>query len=123
MKQAALDFVRYLRANGLTFFRDVSPCWKDKVYYWVKCGDACVCYIAINDPQEPEHAWTVWSEDSPIYEKAPTDEAIRRTGLQYINHCSRCGSCGGGKEKTIFGESYSSICGCTFRIDNAATDF
>ncbi|MBQ8402712.1 MAG: hypothetical protein IJX14_12380 [Clostridia bacterium] len=121
MRQTALDFIAYLREMGLTFYRDTSPCWKDKIYYWVKCGDACVCFIAIKDPDEPENHWTVWSDDSDAYEDASVAEELRETGWRYVDHCGNCGSCGGGKQKVIFGKKFDGVCGCTFRIDNAGT--
>ena len=119
MKQTALDFVKHLRKNGLTFYRDNCDCWKDKIYYWVKLGDECVCFIAIADPDEPNNLWTVWSDDCKAYEDAPVSDEIKNVGWQYVDHCGNCGSCGGGKEKIIFGKSFPRVCGCTFRIDNA----
>lgn len=59
MNQTALVFVKHLRKNGLTFYRDTCDCWKDKIYYWVKLGNECVCFIAIADPDEPDNLWTV----------------------------------------------------------------
>ena len=46
-------------------------------------------------------------------------DEIKNVGWQYVDHCGNCGSCGGGKEKIIFGKSFPRVCGCTFRIDNA----
>lgn len=121
-KKAALEFVKYLKANELTFYKDTCECWKDKVYYWVKLGDECVCFIAIKDPHEPNNFWTVWSNDSSAYEDASISDEIKNIGWQYVDHCGNCGSCDGGKEKVIFGKSFPQVCGCTFRIDNAAQE-
>ena len=117
MKQTAMDFVKQLRKNGLTFYRDTCDCWKDKIYYWVKFGNECVCFIAIADPDEPDNLWTVWSDDCKAYEDASVSDEIKNVGWQYVDHCGNCGSCGG--EKIIFGKSFPRVCGCTFRIDNA----
>ena len=103
MKQTAMDFVKHLRKNDLTFYRDTCGCWKDKIYY----------------PDEPNNLWTVWSDDSSTYEDASVSDEIKNVGWQYVDHCGNCGSCGGGKEKVIFGRRFPSVCGCTFRIDNA----
>ena len=119
MKQTAMDFVKHLRKNGLTFYRDTCDCWKDKIYYWVKLGNECVCFIAIADPDEPDNLWTVWSDDCKAYADASVSDEIKNVGWQYVDHCGNCGSCGGGKEKVIFGRRFPSVCGCTFRIDNA----
>ena len=101
MKQNAIDFVKHLRKNDLTFYRDTCDCWKDKIYYWVKLGNECVCFIAIADPDEPDNLWTVWSDDSSAYKNASVSDEIKNIGWQYVNHCGSCGSCGGGKKKSF----------------------
>lgn len=119
MKQTAMDFVKHLRKNGLTFYRDTCDCWKNKIYYWVKLGNECVCFIAIKDPDEPDNLWTVWSDNSKAYEDVAVSDEIKNFGWKYVDYCGNCGSCGGGKEKVIFGKRFPRVCGCTFRIDNA----
>lgn len=121
-KITALELVEFLRDNELTFYKDTCDCWKDKIYYWVKLGDECVCFIAIKDPDEPDNLWTIWSDDSFAYEDASISDEIKNVGWQYVDHCGNCGSCGGGKEKIIFGKSFPRVCGCTFRIDNATQE-
>lgn len=122
MRQTALDFIEYLKAKGLTFYRDTCDCWKDKIYYWVKRNEECVCFIVIKDPDEPENFWTIWSDDSPAYEDVSVVDDIKKIGWKYVDHCGNCGSCGGGKEKIIFGKRFPRVCGCTFRIDNAVQE-
>ena len=100
-KQTALVFVEYLKENGLTFYRDTCDCWKDKIYYWVKLGNECVCFIAIADPDEPNNLWTVWSDDCKAYEDASVSDQIKNVGSQYVDHCGNCGSCGVGKKKSF----------------------
>lgn len=119
MKKTALELVEYLKANGLTFYKDICEYWKDKIYYWVKLGDECVCFIAIKDPDEPDNLWTIWSDDSSAYEDASIRDEIKNIGWKYVDYCGNCGSCGGGKEKIIFGQRFLRVCRCTFRIDNA----
>ena len=121
-KRTALELVEFLRDNELTFYKDTCDCWKDKIYYWVKLGDECVCFIAIKDPDEPDNLWTIWSDDSSAYEDASISDEIKNIGWRYVDHCGNCGSCGGGKEKNIFGKSFPRVCGCTFRIDNATQE-
>ena len=122
MKKTALTFVEYLKANELTLYQDTCGCLKDKIYYRVKLGDECVCFIAVKDPDEPDNLWTVWSDDSSAYENASVSDEIKNVGWQYVDHCGNCGSCSGGKEKVIFGKSFPRVCGCTFRIDNATQE-
>lgn len=119
MKQTALDFVSYLKKNGLTFYRDTCDCWKEKIYYWVKFGEECVCFIAIKDPDEPENFWTVWSDECAAYESKTVGDDVKVVGWSHVDFCGNCGSCGGGREKVIFGRRFPGVCGCTFRIDNA----
>lgn len=121
MQQAALDFVQFLRANNMVFIKD-NGYWKDKIYYSVKYNESYVCFIAVNDPDEPENQWTVWSDDCAAYADSDVDDSIKQKAWQYVDSCCSCGSCGGGKQKNIFGRYFESVCGCTFRIDNANTD-
>lgn len=118
-QKTALKFVKYLHQNSLTLVRD-SKYWKDKIYYHVKLSDQCICFIAIKDPDEPENRWTVWSDDisSDFLENYPIKEKLKETAWKYIDFCDSCGSCGGGRNKKIFGRTFENVCGCTFRIDN-----
>ena len=122
LKQVALDYVAFLRKNNVEFYRDICDCWKDKIYYWVKLNDECICFIAIKDPDEPENLWTIWSDDCNSYEADILEDDIKRVGWEHIDFCGHCGSCDGGKQKTVFGKVFNDVCGCTFRIDNPATN-
>ena len=62
-QEIALDFNEFLKENNLIFYKDNCDCWKNKIYYWVKLDDECVCFIAIKDPDEKDNHWTVWSDD------------------------------------------------------------
>lgn len=75
-------------------------------------------FIAIKDPDEPKNLWTVWSDDSKAYEASDVEEEIKNIAWNYVDHCGKCGSCGGGKHKVVFGKHFDSVCGCTFRVDN-----
>jgi len=119
MQKTALAFIDYLYEKKLIFHKDDSDCWKHKDYYWVLKNEECVCYIAIMDQDEPENAWTVWSDESSEYENADVSDEIRNIGWKHIDFCGKCGSCSGGKEKIVFGKRFPRVCGCTFRIDNA----
>lgn len=119
-QEVALEFVHFLKENQFSFFNDNGAYWKDKLYYWVKHKDICVCFIAIKNPDEECNHWTVWSEDmdSEWMETDSVDEEVKATAWQYVDHCGQCGSCGGGRRKAIFGKEFDDVCGCTFRIDN-----
>lgn len=123
-REIALKFVRFLEDKNLTFHKDNCDCWKDKIYYWVKLEDKCVCFIAVNDPDEADNRWTVWSDDmgSERLEKSPYAAEINETAWKHVDHCGNCGSCGGGRHKVIFGKEFNDVCCCTFRIDNPDSD-
>lgn len=117
-KQVALDFIAFLRKNKVEFYKDDNGYWKDKLYFWVKLGEACLCFIAINNPDEPENLWTVWSDDCRAYEADISEENIKHVAWKYIDFCVHCGSCSGGRQKIVFGKVFEDVCGCTFRVDN-----
>lgn len=118
-QEIALDFVRHLHKMKLDFVRDRGY-WKNKIYYLIKLDDQCVCFIAIKDPDEKDNRWTVWSDDmdSSFLEKYPLEKSLRETAWEHVDLCGACGSCGGGRHKTIFGKTFEKVCGCTFRFDN-----
>lgn len=120
-KAVALDYVAFLRANDVEFYKDNSPCWKEKIYYWLKFKDKFVGYISVKDPDEPENLWTVWSDDNKAFETENVDLKIKEEAEKHIDFCCNCGSCAGGKSKTVFGKKFNGVCGCTFRIDNPNT--
>ena len=62
-QNTAIEFVSFLKDNHLTFYKDNCDYWRDKIYYWVKSGDECVCFISIKNPEEKDNHWTVWSAD------------------------------------------------------------
>lgn len=123
-QEVALEFVRFLKENHLGFYKDNGAYWKDKIYYWVKQGDGCVCFIAIKNPDEERNHWTVWSDDmgSEWLETASVDDEVKEAAWRHVDHCGHCGSCSGGKHKVIFGKEFDDVCGCTFRIDNPKYD-
>ena len=119
MRETALKFTAFLKSHGLMFHRDRSGDWAEKIYYWARSDKNCVCFIAVKDPDEPENAWTVWSDDSAAYEAPLGDAETSEIGLKYVTRCEKCGACGGGRVKTVFGKRISGVCMCTFRVDNA----
>lgn len=119
MKQAAIMFIEYLSESKLTFYKDNCDYWKDKIYYWIKLNEQCVCFIAVKDPNEPHNQWTVWSENSKAYEDEIVPQDIKAVAWEHIDFCRNCCSCDGGKQKVVFGKIFENVCGCTFRVDNA----
>lgn len=117
-KSIALDFVSFLRENDIEFYKDNGTSWKDKIYYHLKFNGKFVGFIALKNPDEPENMWTVWSDDCKAFEYGNIDDKIKETAYKHIDFCGKCGSCGGGRKKIIFGKEFNKVCGCTFRTDN-----
>ncbi len=119
-QNTAIEFVSFLKDNHLTFYKDNCSYWRDKIYYWVKSGDECVCFISIKNPEEKDNHWTVWSADMGTegLKEPGVDDETKELAWKYVDHCGHCGSCGGGRHKVIFGKEFNDVCGCTFRIDN-----
>ncbi|MBQ8555214.1 MAG: hypothetical protein IJ438_04985 [Clostridia bacterium] len=119
-QRVALHYVAFLEENGITFHKDNCDYWKNKIYYWCKYHNDCVCFIAIKNPDEPQNVWTVWSDDmkSEWLESSDVDDQIKELAWKHIDHCGHCGSCGGGQRKVVFGREFKAVCGCTFRVDN-----
>lgn len=118
-KEIALDFVDFLKSQGCEFIKD-NGYWKDKIYFLVKFCDKYVCFIAIKDPDEPHNRWTVWSDDmdSDFLSAHENDDTLKKSAWEHVDLCGKCGSCGGGRKKIIFGKTFDNVCGCTFRFDN-----
>lgn len=117
-KRVASEFVAFLRARNVEFYQDLGSAWKDKIYYWVKQGEECLCFLAFQDPDEPENQWTVWSDECDSYAAEIPEDEIRNIAWRHIDFCGHCGSCKGGTQKTVFGRTFDRVCGCTFRVDN-----
>lgn len=75
----------------------------DKIHYWIKYKNQCVCFIAIKDPDEPDNRWAVWSDDicSEYLNDNSIDESLKQLVLRNVDECGYCGSCGGGQPKVI----------------------
>ena len=119
-QKIALEFTSFLKDKNLTFHKDNCERWKNKIYYWVKSEDKCVCFISIKDPDEANNHWTIWSDDMSdgLLTETAINDNLKEIAWKYVDRCGYCGSCGGGRHKNIFGKEFDDVCGCTFRIDN-----
>lgn len=66
----------------------------------------------------------VWSDDmdAAILEESSIEKALQETAWKHVDFCGACGSCGGGRNRTIFGREFDNVCVCTFRFDNPDTE-
>ena len=115
----ANKFVAFLRKNNFEFIRD-EGFWKHKIYFILKYKEEYVCFISIQDPEEPQNRWTVWSDNihSKYLEETSVNDSLKQIAWENVDRCGHCGACGGGKSKMIFGKEFKAVCGCTFRFDN-----
>ena len=86
-QNVALEFVRFLKEKQLNFYKDNGAYWKDKIYYWVKQEDACVCFIAIKNPDEESKHWTVWAADMGFewLENEYASDEMKETAWKYVD--------------------------------------
>lgn len=121
------DYIFILRGNRSTYqCADCRQCVSLPVFSCVfiksvKRNEECVCFIAIKAPDDPYHFCTVWPDDCKAYEDSSVAGEIKKFAWSHIDYCGNCGSCGGGKQKVIFGKTFENVCSCTFRVDNAQT--
>jgi len=111
--QNALDFVAFLRSEGLVFVRGKGY-WEDKFYWSVKNKDGFICWILIGAeyPGEEPDRWIIWSDsgDSNCFEAFPLDEPMKEIAWANIDTCGNCGYCAGGTRKTLFGREFDRVC-------------
>ena len=103
LKKNALDFVAYLRANGMTTDANHSKAFKYM--------DKFVCILDIY-PVDNIVGWTII--DSPIctseYNDFPLDEHLKEFAWEHVTNCVNCG-CGNrpGTQK-ILGKEFDNVC-------------
>ena len=119
----ALGFVAYLRANQLVFERGKGY-WADKFYWMIKCKDAYVCFVLINNAQDETEAqgWTIWLDGSGTdwFAGAMQDARTKQIAWEHVDICANCGGCNtpGGSRKTIFGREFDAVCITAFKFIN-----
>ena len=104
----ALDFATYLNANEMVVGENHSE---------VRYKDEGICYLHIDGSDQVPGPWTIWSDDSKIYENGDIslDEDIKKLAWAHANACGSCGgSCSPGIRKIIFGKEFNNICTSTF---------
>jgi len=99
----ALDFIAWLRANGMNPGGDHGE---------VSYKGQCVCYMHLGGAQAPG-PWTIWTEGdySGGREAVPMAEHMKEIARAHVNFCASCGDCSPGTRKTIFGKKFDKVCG------------
>ena len=108
MKQSALDFIAYMRANRM------QPTWQSSDSWKANYKGQNVCVIRLS-----KGSWRVvprisrWNKliDSyNKYEKEITEEGLKGIVIANINICRSCAGCGPGWEMTFFGKEHKNVC-------------
>lgn len=125
VQKQTLDFVLFLRSNGMEFVRG-DGYWANQYYWYVRYMGEDVCYVLVNGKGEEQDSapLAVWSEtsdssDGAWYEAPSVDGSIKEIVWDNVDFCGKCtpgGPCYGGLRKTVFGKEFSGVCRCTFRF-------
>lgn len=122
----ALDFVAYLRMNGI-------PLEEAENYWEVKYNNETVCFVWVDGSDEVPGPWTIWSAQVPgawatwsdgehkgEYVPFPIDEHIREIAWANVNVCGNCGGCNNpsGMRKTVLGREFDNLCNSTMAFTN-----
>jgi len=108
MRQAALDFVAYMRDNKM------QPSWQSTNSWKANYKGQNICVIRIS-----EGSWCVvprisrWNKLIPsydLYEREITEEGLRSIVLANVNICRRCANCGPGWSMTFLGKGFDDVC-------------
>ena len=127
MRKDALEFVAYLRANGMLFERGKGY-WEDKLYWMIKYESEYVCFILINGGKDKTElkGWTVWSDDSGSswFADFPLENYLKKIAWENVDICVNCGSCEnpGGIQKLIFGKRFDHVCITAMKFVNPDAD-
>ena len=102
IKQNALDFAAYLKANEMTV-NGIEVSYKGK----------SVCYMHLDGKEEKPGPWTIWTDGDYSNENAdiPLDGRMKEIAWKNVNICASCGGkCSPGTSKTIFGKEFDNVC-------------
>lgn len=121
----SLDFIAYLRANG------ISP-GESESYWEIKHRDECVCYLLIDGSDEAPGPWTIWSDQAPgtwiawadgEHADVSLDEHIKEVAWANVNPCGNCGGdCSPGKRKTVLGKTFDHLCASALAFTNPSAE-
>ena len=108
-RQNALDYIAYMKANGMAPQTPGSNAFCS--------ADGYVCQICIY-PVDNIPGWTIYmgqSYDDVLlrgeYQKFPIDEDLKEFACAHVNPCGACG-CGfqPGRRITLFGKEFNNVC-------------
>jgi len=108
----ALDFVAFLRANGIT------PEGHGDFGGAVMYANVSVGYLVVNGAAEFPGPWTMWFNSCEFGDNGPVDDALKETAWAHASVCGHFSSggkhCGCGDQpgfrRTIFGKVFENRC-------------
>ena len=114
-----LKFLACLRAAGAAFER-CGGYWAGQYYWMVSYLDEPVFYLLVNGTGDEARfaPLTVWTDDSGSLwlEDVPLDGREKELCLEHVDVCEGCGSCSGGRVKTICGREFEDVCRTALRF-------
>lgn len=118
-QEAPLRFLASLRRSGMELER-AGEYWAGQFYWAVQYAGRPVCFFLVNGAgDEADMApLTVWTDDggSPWYEDAELSQQEKELCWAHVDACARCGSCAGGRGKTLFGRKFENVCRTPMRF-------
>ena len=121
-KELALDFVDYLRSNGMPIERNVF--WERGNFWFANYkGTEAVCFMLVDGDAEKPGSWEIFTGENE--DSAPAcftnDEKLKEAAWKHVNFCggTDCGgSCSPGTRKTILGKEFDYVCGSAMAFQN-----
>jgi len=115
----ALDFIAYMKANGMTTHAEHHSAFEYKGE-WV----CIVCII----PVDGVPGWVIF--DNPLtskFDDFPVGDDLKEFAWAHVNICTSCGGSSGcgsqpGRTKIIFGKEFKNICTSDVAFWNPDTD-
>jgi len=108
MKQSALDFIAYMRANKM------QPSWQSTGSWKANFKGQNICVVRLS-----EGSWCVvprisrWNKligNYDLYENELTAEGMRDIVLANVNICRDCANCAPGWKTAFFDKVYDNVC-------------
>ena len=115
----ALEFVGFLRTNGLSFDSNGDG------EGWAVGGTVgnSVGFMLVNGAAQGP--WTIWFNSCDFKEDDSIDDALKAVAWKHASKCGRCHAgwetCGGG-ERTIFGKRFEWLCHSPLMFVNPETE-
>ena len=112
----ALDFVAFLRANGISLDYNAGESKKRSIWNGAVGGVVgnSIGYITINGDKKCPGPWTFWFNSCDFDGSDAADEAFKNAIWAFASPCQRCNDnwekCMGSGKRTILGKAFENQC-------------